>query len=90
MFRARVEGAFAVARRGTVVVVDLIEGEVRAGERVLVPLADGGTVVRVALGVEIVERELGEPSRDGNHGVFVGKLDPTAVQAGAELRTEGE
>lgn len=81
-FRARIRGALLVRDRGTFVEVSILEGTVKAGECVRLPLVDGGhTIVRVEA-VEFVDRTRGQDSGIALHVPSVGADD---VVVGGEV-----
>ena len=84
-FRAIVKRVFAVTGRGTAVCVDIIEGTVRAGDKVLVPTSNGCRRAAEVRSVEFADIDIGRPTPRAEVGLLVGDLPPSEVAVGREV-----
>lgn len=84
MFRARIKSAFSVAGHGTFIGVEILDGEIRIGDEILVPLGEDERVVTVRA-VEYLDH-IAEGKAQVGLGV-VG-IEPVEVAVGGELRAK--
>lgn len=82
-FRAILKGSFELRGRGTVLCVDILEGVIRAGDMIVVPLADGGnrTIAVRSIGALDVDR----PAGHALVALMVGDLRSSEVAVDREL-----
>lgn len=86
--RATILPAFSITGRGTVLSVEMLEGAVKIGDRILCPMIPHGARTLTVFGVEsILSPEL---HSQGKHpiGLLVGPLEAGEVTVGGEIVSE--
>ena len=84
MFSALVTNAFAIHDRATVLTLQILAGQVRAGDQVEIRSQRGATRLRV-LSVEYVDRDVGRGSQRSEVAIVVKGLKPEDVAPGTEV-----
>ncbi len=82
-FRGKLKHAFAITGRGPVLAVEIVEGSIRAGERIVVELVDGTTRKLEVRAVEFVDHGHGAAEL----GLVVDEIDPSQAGRNQIIRT---
>jgi translation elongation factor EF-Tu-like GTPase len=83
VFRARVEAAFCLAGRGTFVAVEILDGEIRVGDEIKVPVVAGERREATVSAVEFIDHV---SEQRANIGLGVVGVEPGEVLVGGEVR----
>jgi translation elongation factor EF-Tu-like GTPase len=81
VLRAVVKSSFELSGRGTVLVIDLLEGAAKPGEMVRLALGDR-TLEGKVIGVEFVDQDVGGPTFHADVALVVAGLEPGDVPPG--------
>jgi len=57
-----VKGTFELSGRGIVVALDVLDGKVAKGDRVVIPLSDGTTLTTEVSELGFIDRDIGKPT----------------------------
>ncbi len=88
-FRAVLTRSFEVNGRGTVLCVDIVDGAVKRGDRLAVPMQGGSTSVVPVLGVDFVDIDVGKPTFRSGIALTGRDVRSAEVAVGRELRGVG-
>ena len=80
--RARIKQTFRITGRGTVLVIELLEGRVQRGDSIAYPTRQGDRLRLVVEGAESVDHTA---ERRSDIGLVVKGLDPADVPDGQEI-----
>jgi serine/threonine protein phosphatase PrpC len=84
MARVRIREAFDLPGRGTVLLVDVVEGRVAAGDIVDAPVGDGGIQPASVVGVEFVDRRLSSDDPESSLALVVEGFPAAALSTPVE------
>ena len=86
--RATILSVFSITGRGPVLSVEILEGTVKIGDRILCPMTSHDARALTVLGVESIRSP--ELHSQGKHpvGLLVGPLEPGEVSVGGEIVSE--
>ena len=83
-FKARLVRAFRLAGRGTVACINILEGRVRVGDRLRVPIADGTARIVEVAAVEFLDVD--RPARRAEVALILADVECAELVVGSELR----
>lgn len=86
-FRAVLKRSFEVTGRGTVLSIDILEGKVVVGDKLVVPTADGRPRVVEVLAVDFLDIDLDRPTFRAEVALWVGDIRPSEVTIGHIIRS---
>ena len=85
-FRATIRRAFELTGRGTVIAVEIVEGAVTPGDKLVVPTADGYTCVVEVREVGFLDFDIGRDTFRAEVALSLGEAPASAIAIGGELR----
>ena len=86
-FRARLTRTFELAGRGTILCVDILEGSVRTGDKLIVSIDGGETRTVVVRGVDFVDFDVGSPAARAEVALTITELRPSELVLDQESRS---
>ena len=89
-FRAVLKRSFELTGRGTVLSVDILDGTVRVGDELMVPMLDGRSRLVEVIAVDFLDIDIGRPTSRAEIALRVAdiRLDEVAIGSIIERAAE--